>query len=180
MQENRAVFLDRDGTINVDKGYLYKPEDIKYLPGVLDALKFLQDMGYLLIVVTNQSGIARGYYTEEQYLELQDWINSDLRSKGIFLTKTYYCPHLEGAKICKYDIKCDCRKPKTGLYWKAVAEFNISLKDSFVIGDKESDLSLVEDSDVKGILLGSAKSDKYKSCNNWQEVINYIRDSKNE
>ena len=176
----KAIFLDRDGTINIDNGYVYRREDFQYIPGVVDALRELQQMGYLLIIATNQSGIARGYFTEEQYLEFQKWIVDDLKEKGVLISKTYYCPHLPNGKIDKYSIECNCRKPKTELFRRAQKEFDISLKDSFVIGDKTRDLSLTKESDIKGILFGGQIDSKYKCCKNWVEVLDYIRLLNNE
>lgn len=96
---NKAIFLDRDGTINVDKKYLHKIEDFEFLPGVLDGMKMLQNAGYLLIVITNQSGIGRGYYSEKDFEILNSWMLGELESKGIHIARVYYCPHLPNAKI---------------------------------------------------------------------------------
>ena len=98
---NKAVFLDRDGTINVDKEYLSRIEAFEYLPGTIEGLKILQDAGYLLIIVTNQSGIARGYYREEDYLNLENWMVNDLAQKGIKISASYYCPHHPNGKVVK-------------------------------------------------------------------------------
>ena len=98
-EKQRAVFLDRDGTINVEKDYLYQISDFEYMDGALEGLKELSDMGYLLVVVTNQSGIARGYYKEQDYLNLEKWMCEDLRSKGIPIARCYFCPHLPDGVI---------------------------------------------------------------------------------
>ena len=113
LAHNRAVFLDRDGTINEDRHYLYKIEDFAFLPGVVEALRLLQEAGFLLIVVTNQSGIGRGYYTEADFQKLNTWMLSELKHQGITVAATYYCPHLPDAKIPQYRKDCDCRKPRT-------------------------------------------------------------------
>ena len=91
--KNKAVFLDRDGVLNVDKHYLYKISDLEWIPGAIEAVVQLSQLGWKIIVVTNQSGIARGYYTEEDYLKLEKFITEDLKNKGIKIEKTYYCPH---------------------------------------------------------------------------------------
>ncbi|MCR5587732.1 MAG: HAD family hydrolase, partial [Lachnospiraceae bacterium] len=127
---NKAVFLDRDGTINVEKNYLYKIEDFVFLPGVIEGLKLLQDAGFLLIIITNQSGIARGYYTEEDFKILNNWMLNKLAENGINITKVYYCPHLPDAKIEEYRRDCDCRKPKLGLFYRAIKEYNIDIGKS--------------------------------------------------
>ena len=152
---NKAIFLDRDGTINVDKAYLSKIEDFEYLPGVIEGLRLLQDVGYKLIVITNQSGIARGYYTEKDFLKLNDWLLKDLAEKGIRIDKVYYCPHHPKANIMKYRIDCDCRKPKLGMYRRAVIDFDVDLSKSYVIGDKIRDVQLCKESECNGFIIDS-------------------------
>lgn len=151
---NKAVFLDRDGTINVEKHYLYKIEDFEFLPGVMEALKDLQRKGYLLIIITNQSGIARGYYTEEEYVKLDKWMVAALENEGIYITATYHCPHLPDAPAAKYRVECDCRKPKLGLFERAIREHDIDLSSSFAVGDKIRDCSICEHSQCRGFLIG--------------------------
>lgn len=153
---NKAVFLDRDGTINIDKDYLYRAEDFEYLPGAVDGLRFLAERGYLLIVVTNQSGIARGYYTEEDYLALDRWMKEDLAGRGVKITASYYCPHLPDAKVSRYAMECDCRKPGTGLYMRAAKDWSIDIDQSIAIGDRLRDLSICGSTGCKGILLNSS------------------------
>lgn len=152
---NKAVFLDRDGTINVEKHYLHKIEDFEFLPGVVDGLKLLQDAGYLLIVVTNQSGIGRGYYTEEDFLNLNDMMLEKLQENDVKISKVYYCPHLTDAKIEKYRIECEFRKPKLGMYEAAIKEFDIDLNQSWAIGDKIRDLAICENSGCRGFLISN-------------------------
>lgn len=154
---NKAVFLDRDGTINVDKAYLSKIEEFEYLPDVIEGLRMLQDAGFILIIVTNQSGIARGYYSEEDFLELNEWMLSDLKKKGIKIAKVFYCPHHPTALVEKYRIDCECRKPKLGMYEKAIKEFNIDISLSYTIGDKLRDSSICFDSKCKGFLIGNSE-----------------------
>ncbi len=162
---NKAVFLDRDGTINVDKDYLYRIEEFEYLPGVIEALKTLQDRGYLLIVITNQSGIARGYYSEDDYIKIDRWMKEDLKAKEVSIAASYYCPHHPNAIVKMYRYECGCRKPGTELFWRAQRDFNIDMSKSFAIGDKERDLEICKEAPVKGILM----KDK-----NWEEVISEI------
>lgn len=142
-----AAFLDRDGTINVDKGYLYKAEDFEYLDGAVEGLKLLQDKKYLLVVITNQSGIAREYYREEDFKHLNKWMIEDLQSKGISISAVYYCPHHPSAN-------CTCRKPRSGLFWKAQRELGIDMDRSIAVGDRERDLCICSESNVKGYLTG--------------------------
>lgn len=142
---NKAIFLDRDGTINIDAGYVYRPQDIILIKNAAKGLKYLQECGFLLIVITNQSGIARGYYSEEEYQKAEEYINDLLAAQGVKLTKTYHCPHLDG--------NCQCRKPKTGLFHLAAKEFDIDFSKSYAIGDKERDLCICKEEPVEGILL---------------------------
>lgn len=152
---NKAVFLDRDGTINIEKHYLYKIEDFEFLPGVLQGLKKIQDLGYLLVIITNQSGIARGYYTEDDYNKLTKYMLSILESNGIHISKVYYCPHLKDAVIPKFRKDCDCRKPRLGLFYKAKQELKIDMSRSWAIGDNLRDCEICNYSDCKGILISN-------------------------
>lgn len=151
---NKAIFLDRDGTINIEKNYLCHIEEFEYIAGATDALKELHEAGFLLIIVTNQSGIARGYYTEEDFCNLNEWMLKDLNQKGIPIVDTYYCPHHPEAVIPKYRMNCDCRKPKLGLFQKAIQDFNIDVSQSYAIGDKPRDVSACKKWSIQGILLG--------------------------
>ena len=154
---NKAVFLDRDGTINIDKEYLYRIEDFEFTEGTIDALKQLQDMGYLLFIITNQSGIGRGYYSEEDFHVLNTWMIEKLMSYGVIIQKVYYCPHHPQAKIDKYRTKCNCRKPATGLFKQAVEEYKLDLSLSFSIGDKLRDCSICFKTDCQGFLIGNTE-----------------------
>ena len=150
---NKAAFLDRDGTINVDKDYLYKIEDFEYLPHSIEGLRLLQEQGFLLVIITNQSGIARGYYTEEDYHIMDNWMKTDLLSKGIKVAAAYYCPHLLDGKIKKYALQCNCRKPAVGLFEKAVTEFDLDPSQCIAIGDRERDLCYCTDNGCRGYLI---------------------------
>ncbi len=151
---NRAIFLDRDGTINVEKHYLYRQEDFEFLPGVVDALKQLQRMGYLLIVITNQSGIGRGYYTEADFQKLNEWMVGFLKEQGVIIADVYFCPHLPDAKVPEYRKDCECRKPKLGMYRQAILDYNIQIGHSYAIGDKIRDCAICESTPCKGFLVG--------------------------
>ena len=151
--KQRAVFLDRDGTINVEKNYLFRIADFEFLPGVMDSLRLLQENQYLLIIITNQSGIARGYYTEEDFMVLNEWMIEEFAKNGVIIDQVYYCPHHPDAKIKKYRQNCLCRKPKIGLYEEAVRDYDIDLRKSFVIGDKIRDCSICENTACRGYLI---------------------------
>lgn len=150
---NKAVFLDRDGTINVEKHYLHKIEDFEFMPGVIEGLKMLQDAGYLLVIVTNQSGIGRGYYSERDFLNLNRWMLETLHSKGVNINKVYYCPHLPDATVEKYRVDCECRKPKLGMYFQAMRDLDIDFGESYAIGDKIRDCAICASSNCKGFLI---------------------------
>ena len=177
MGGNKAIFLDRDGTINVDKNYLYKQEDFEYIEGAVEGLRLLCNMGYLLVIITNQSGIARGYYSEEDYHKLDNWLKNDLFDKGVKIAGSYYCPHLREGKVKAYAIECECRKPKTALFWQAEKDLNIDMDMSYAIGDKVRDLCICGESGVKGILFGSVKEADsiYHVCSDWKEITEFIK-----
>lgn len=151
---NKAIFLDRDGTINVEKHYLYKIEDFEFLPGVVDALKTLQKAGYLIIIITNQSGIGRGYYTEADFQKLNDWMIFTLKQQGVMIADVYFCPHLPDAEVESYRKDCSCRKPKLGMYQRAILDYNIQIGHSYAIGDKIRDCAICESTPCKGFLIG--------------------------
>lgn len=151
---NKAVFLDRDGTINVERNYLYRVEDFNYIPGVIIALHMLQDAGYQLVILTNQSGIARGYYSVEDYNRLTDWMLKDLESRGIHIAGTYYCPHLPEGIVKKFSMDCNCRKPQIGMFEKSIRDLNIDITQSIAIGDKLRDLEICRSHETRGFWLG--------------------------
>jgi D-glycero-D-manno-heptose 1,7-bisphosphate phosphatase len=136
----KAAFIDRDGVINVDSGYSYRLEDFVFLPGAIDALLRLQAAGYLLVVITNQSGIARGLYTEADYLRLTAYMQQQLSAAGVQLSAVEYCPHLPDAEIARYRAVCDCRKPLPGMLYRAASALNIDLPTSILVGDRATDI----------------------------------------
>ena len=150
--KNKFVLLDRDGDINIEKSYLHKIEDFEYEKNVVEGLLKLRDLGYKFAIITNQAGIARGYYTEEDYLKLQSFIEEDLFKKGIKIEKSYFCPHHPNV-TGKYGIECDCRKPNTGNFELAIKEFDIDVKNSFMIGDKITDLIPAEKLGITPVLV---------------------------
>ena len=172
---NRAVFLDRDGTINADKNYLYRAEDFEFLPGAVEALKLLQDSGYLLIIITNQSGIARGYYTEDDFRTLTEWMLGRLKEAGVNIARVYYCPHLPDAKIPEYRKICTCRKPETGLFEQAIRDYDIDMAESYAIGDKMRDCAICEKTPCRGFLIGGkSDSERVKTVSSLLEAAKII------
>ena len=144
-----AVFLDRDGVINVEKDYVYTIDEFEFIEDSIEALKIIQDKGYALVVVTNQSGIARGYYTEEDFLKLTEWMDWCLIDRGVTLDGIYYCPHHPEKGIGKYKVDCNCRKPKAGLIFDAVKQLDIDLGRSVMVGDKVSDIECGKNAGIK-------------------------------
>jgi len=141
LQTDKALFLDRDGIINVDHGYVYKRDDFEFVEGIFDLVRLFADAGYLIFVVTNQSGIGRGYYTEEDFQTLTAWMRNAFKTEGITITEVYHCPHAP-------EEKCHCRKPETGMIEKALGSYAIDLPHSWMIGDKQSDIDLARNAGI--------------------------------
>jgi D-glycero-D-manno-heptose 1,7-bisphosphate phosphatase len=133
--QNKALFLDRDGVVNIEKDYLYKISDFEFMDGVFDLCKYYADLGYLIFIVTNQSGIARNFYTEADLDILNNWMIKEFKNHGIFISKVYHCPHHPDISG-----KCRCRKPEPGMILDAKNEFNLDLNHSLIVGDKERDI----------------------------------------
>ncbi len=147
----KVAFLDRDGVINNDVGYVYKIDEFNFLDGVVEALKQLQAQGFSIIVVTNQSGIGRGYYTEQDYLHLTQWYVEQLSQLGVTVTDVFHCPHSP-------QDNCSCRKPLPGLFFQAAARYDISFADSIMVGDKVSDMEAAQAAGVgRCYLLSSSE-----------------------
>jgi len=166
----KALFLDRDGVINIEKNYLYKIEDFEFMSGIMEVCKYYLDLGYIIVVVTNQSGIARGYYTQQDFDKLTSWMLLEFSTKNINITKVYYCPH--HPDINK---KCLCRKPEPGMLLDAKKEFNIDMKNSIMIGDKERDIEAALNSGLSETYLldvekNSISSKATKIVNSLNEI----------
>jgi histidinol-phosphate phosphatase family protein len=144
--KNKAVFLDRDGTIAYDVPYCSKPEDFKLMPTVPEAIRLLNSKKYKVIVITNQSGIARGYFTVETLAQIHNKMRNDLEKQGAFIDAVYYCPHHP-------DDKCDCRKPNTGLFLKAIKEHEVETLSSSIIGDMQLDIDSGKKLGCKTVLV---------------------------
>lgn len=149
----KAIFLDRDGTINIEKNYLHKIEDFQFEYRVPEAMSILKKLGYLLIVVTNQAGIGRGYYTETDLKVLNDFLISKSKEFGGNIEKIYYCPHHPTAGIGLYKQDCLCRKPGNAMIEQAITELNIERCSSYIVGDKLSDLEAGIKSNITTILV---------------------------
>lgn len=176
-----AVFLDRDGVINVEKDYVYTIDEFEFIENSIEALKIIQDKGYALVVVTNQSGIARGYYTEEDFLKLTEWMDWCLIDRGVTLDGIYYCPHHPEKGIGKYKVDCNCRKPKAGLIFDAVKQLDIDLGRSVMVGDKVSDIECGKNAGIKRNYLvrsGHAISaeDEKKATGVYKDLMAFAKD----
>jgi D-glycero-D-manno-heptose 1,7-bisphosphate phosphatase len=142
----KVIFLDRDGVINQEVGYLHKIKDFKFIDGVFEACKYFQSLGYKLIIITNQSGIARGYYQEEDFHLLTNWMLVQFKNQDVDILDVFFCPH--GPKST-----CKCRKPQPGMFIEARDKYAINMKDSWVIGDKETDINAANAAGVSNTIL---------------------------
>ena len=135
-----AIFLDRDGTINVDHGYVSEIDNFEFIDGVIDAMRELKRMGFALVLVTNQSGIARGMFSEDQFMQLTEWMDWSLADRDVDLDGIYFCPHHPEAIVEELRQSCDCRKPEPGMLLTAQQELNIDMASSYMVGDKIEDM----------------------------------------
>ena len=142
----KVVFLDRDGVINKEVGYLHKIKDFEFIDGVLDACSHFQSLGFKLIVVTNQSGIGRGYYGENEFHVVNNWMLAQFGHQDIEILDVFFCPHGP-------ESGCDCRKPKPGMFIQANNKHNINMKESWMIGDKEADIQAANAADIHNTIL---------------------------
>lgn len=154
-----ALFLDRDGVINVDRGYVSRPEDCEFIDGIFDLVKRANFLDMPVVVVTNQSGIARGYYSEEQFRSFMKWMEVEFESRDAYLTKVYFCPHHPSAGIGKLSRVCDCRKPAPGMFLAARDELDIDVANSIMVGDAVSDMRAAKAAGVESRwLLGKTQN----------------------
>ena len=153
MHKKAAVFLDRDGTINEQMGYINHVSRFHMLPRAVDAVRLLNDKGVPAIVVSNQSGLARGYFPKSVLLEVHEKMKELLAAKGAHVDGIYYCPHHPEAKEAEFRKACQCRKPKTGLFEQAVHDLDLDLTRSYVVGDRFSDLKAARVIGAKGVLV---------------------------
>lgn len=163
---HRAVFLDRDGVINIEKDYLYKIEDFEFIDGLFDSLNYLQNLNYKLFIITNQSGIGRSYYSIDDFDKLTFWMLKEFESKGIKISQVELCPHGP-------DDNCNCRKPKTGMIDNILKNHEIDLENSWLVGDKNSDIKCAINANIKNTI-------QVKSGHDFDEkksLANYVTES---
>ena len=167
----KVAFLDRDGVINKDTEYLYKIDDFEFTSGCVAGLKRLVDKGYLLIIVTNQSGIGRGYYSEQDYQILTTWYLNELLVQGVPIQAVYHCPHSP-------EFECDCRKPKSGLFRQALKQYpEIDFSQSLMVGDKLSDLKAAHSLGIQKLIMVEREnsSDVHNACSELEAKLeNFI------
>jgi len=167
-KKNKAVFLDRDNTIAKDVPYCSRPEDFELLPGVSEAISTLNKYGYKVVIITNQSGIARGYFTEETLELIHRKMIDELNKQGARIDRIYYCPHHP-------DENCDCRKPKPKLIQVAAEDLNIDISQSYMIGDKQIDMKLAENAGCKaGIFISGSITNKENNVKSFSEAVDRI------
>lgn len=150
---NKALFLDRDGIINIDGHYVHKIEDFHFMDGIFDFCRTAKDKGYKLIVFTNQSGIARGYFHEEDFHKLTEWMCKRFEEEKCSIEKVYYCPYHPTKGIGKYKCESEDRKPNPGMLYKARDEFNLDLSASVVIGDRDRDVESGRNAGINNLIL---------------------------
>ena len=142
----KTIFLDRDGVINKEVGYLHKIEDFKFINGVFEACRYFQSLDYQIIVVTNQSGIGRGYYDKDAFHVVNSWMLEQFKNKRIEILDVFFCPHTP-------ESNCDCRKPKPGMFNQANEKHDIDMEKSWMIGDKEADVAAANFAGIKNTIL---------------------------
>jgi D-glycero-D-manno-heptose 1,7-bisphosphate phosphatase len=170
--KRKALFIDRDGIINQDTGYPHKSEDIRFNEAIFPLCRHAAAQGYLLIVITNQAGVAKGKFNERDVQALHEWMANEFRKKGITIAGFYYCPHHPQAEVPQYRRVCDCRKPRPGMVLKAAEDHNIDIGTSLVIGDKPSDRIALEG--LRSIIVKSRYTDKHFDVEEISDVMDYL------
>ena len=155
LRRRPAAFLDRDGVINRDHGYVHRPEQVEWIPGAQESVRRLNDLGYRVVVVTNQAGVAHGHYGEDEIITLHDWIQEELAAKGAFVDAFYFCPYHPNARVERFRADHIDRKPNPGMIFRAFSDMQIDKNRSFLIGDKDSDIECARSAGIKGFLFTS-------------------------
>ena len=168
----KTIFLDRDGVINKERSYLYKITDFEFIDGIFDACLYFISLGYKIIIVTNQSGISRGFYSESDFKILNKWMLDQFQKKEILILDIFHCPHGP-------ESNCDCRKPKPGMFLKAKNKYNINLKKSWMIGDTEADIKAASSCGIENTILVRSGHKIDESKSNAKFILDSIERSKN-
>lgn len=165
--KKKIIFLDRDGVINYDYGYVSKIDNFEFIEGVFEACKYFQKLNYEIIIVTNQSGIGRGYYNEKEFYTLTQWILDRFKEHEINILKVYFCPHSP-------EEKCSCRKPNIGMIENACKDFDIDLDNSWLIGDKITDIQTAINANIKNYILIDSKDPDIITAKSLLDTTNII------
>ena len=168
----KTIFLDRDGVINKEANYLHKIDSFQFIDGIFDACQYFIMLDYKIIVVTNQSGISRGYYSENDYQELTQWMLAQFKERDISILEVLHCPHSPQSN-------CNCRKPKPGMLITAKDKYNISMSESWLIGDKESDIIAATNAGIDKTILVKSGHKINENDTNAKFILDSIKDSKN-
>ena len=174
---NKALFLDRDGIINVEKNFVHKREDFEFVEGIFDLVSCANYVGYLVIVVTNQAGIARGYYSEADFHVLMNWMKGKFLAKGGRIDRVYFCPYHPEFGIGEYRQSSKNRKPEPGMFFEAAEQLNIDLKNSIMVGDRLSDMEAAARASIPWrFCMGECEQQEMgKQIRKLQEVIDFIK-----
>ena len=177
--KRRAVFIDRDGTISEEVGYINHPSRFRVFPFSSAAIKLLNESGWLAIVVTNQAGVARGYFSEEMIQTVHEGLRRDLEMDGARLDAIYYCAHHPSVGEPPYRFDCDCRKPKPGLISRAVEEFDIDPSSSWMVGDRYSDIELARNAGIHSafVMTGYGRGEWEHQQSTWQHQPDLISEN---
>lgn len=173
-----ALFLDRDGVINKEINYLYKIEDFEFIDGIFDLCRAAVENNFRIIVVTNQSGIARNYYNEADFEKLTKWMMSEFAERGIEISKVYACPHFIDADLEAYRHDCHARKPNPGMLLQAQKDFNLDLSKCIFIGDKESDMEAGLRAGINNLILFHEEADAIKNLDSKIDVVSNLHQAK--
>jgi D-glycero-D-manno-heptose 1,7-bisphosphate phosphatase len=163
----KTIFLDRDGVINQEVGYLHKIEDFVFIDGVFSACQMFQELGFKIIVITNQSGIARGYYNEDNFNKLNTWMVNEFKQNKVDILDVFYCPHAP-------EDGCHCRKPKAGMFMDAQKKYPIDMLNSWMIGDKENDITAAKAAGIKNTVLVRSGHNINEKDSNAQFILDSI------
>ena len=167
----KTIFLDRDGVINKEINYLHKIDEFEFIDGIFDACLYIQSLGYTIIIITNQSGISRGYYTESDYQKVTQWMLNQFKYKNINILDIFHCPHGP-------DSTCDCRKPKPGMLLDAKVKHNTDMEKSWFIGDKELDVIAANSAGIDNTILVRSAHRIDESNSNAKIILDSIQQSK--
>ena len=167
----KAIFLDRDGVINKEVGYLHKIKDFEFIDGVFEACLYFQSLGYQLVIVTNQSGIGRGYYDEDTFHIVNNWMLSQFKNQGVSILDVFFCPHGP-------ESNCNCRKPKPGMFNQANDKYGIDIKNSWMIGDKEADIKAANTAGIQNTILVKSGHEIDENNSNAKFILGSIERAK--